>query len=1289
MMGDIEGLGGDGEVSQCDLSIARHTVQEIVIGVLRDSAAPLSIMDVYWASQRRLYAQIVLELETLVAAGEVEKLAVGRYQAAPASAISLARETQHITHNMGDEASGESSSNAMSAPQEEVPVNQSDAGPLGLSAAEPESDGLVAEHPACAEPDGQRDEAPSTIPAQSEVEESGPSLEVPVVGAIDGGRTDSTESTIVAMCEDAVDSNGVPLIELLPGHYLSKDGVFVASAKDDARVLPVPSAWRSEFAGHTVKEIVALYGGHAGSWSDRLETALKRCASPLTTSLNPWTVGALQCASGSKRFVFDQFGCLRYVPNAAEAEILPRQIEWGALLIRGHSLAPIDVLSLDPGICQRLTAGGIKHLVALVTAPFRQLTKLVGQDGVSEIELALKRYSGRRLGLGMSSSIVNKVAGFSRIHEPVHYSSLEPFFQKFSDREREVVGMARSELEKRGLEVDEQSFAAFELPYTHSGPHYPHSTMLEARAVMQHTFKMCGTTLPYRAVLRRDVSKAVLDAQSTSEPTVTVSVREEDKWEDAAQWLSKYCDAVFYEHSNRKLVVKVNVSDGILAKSPSGSERCAEKDASSPNEKTAECADSVVEEDVSTRGNNSDAPISLKEALETLRDPMLETLNAVCAAPHLALRTRDRYKEQLSELYLLEDMLYGGLRSKYHISKYGLIKISGSVNAARYLSVKYEPGNRSLNEALNDQDIPEETRKKLAEYINESDLPYVNEDRKKPEATVSKSGKHQPSEAMIEHLEERRMMRGPAASMRASKTDASPAGSDDSRHDGSTDCKSAHSYRELVRTTLEQYANQKPITLREFREKYDERLRLLHLGGRMDLRLPGSAANLANSFKRSSFALVSRGGTVRYFLWRNLDTQAMRKMLHEASGFNMECSCSVLFEKYPELMQGCDVRTAEELHTVLKYVCDGRPIRGVDFGVNPIIKLGACDRGRQLVDLVKELAPISRRDYIQEYSRRYGVQPATIAASYLPVIKAYEVNGRYEYSRVHLTTEQEQFLSSLLHEDCLTLANVRLQFSSKYPDAPSSAITGEVLSAIGFRVSQGLIVRSDIDEAEYFRRMISSRDTFTCGDRGFSEDVFSHSAFMSALIGKVRAHEYVEISHRSYVSVNSLREALGFGKAGLDDYSRSVMGYAKQSIPFTIHSLGLSGFIHPLDALRERAGFGDCFYESVLESEAGRLKRTTIGGKTVFCITDTSFSTASLVEYIIERDGSLEVEELGYKLHDEFGISLSDAALKRIIQSADLFFGEQMGLVCKNREQYRLAMLSYVRKDSVKDSRGV
>lgn len=419
------------------------------------------------------------------------------------------------------------------------------------------------------------------------------------------------------------------------------------------------------------------------------------------------------------------------------------------------------------------------------------------------------------------------------------------------------------------------------------------------------------------------------------------------------------------------------------------------------------------------------------------------------------------------------------------------------------------------------------------------------------------------------------------------------------------------------------------------------------------------------------------GGSVRYYDSPAMDFEPLIDLINFGELGDVECSTAMLMhlEGFPEVLEDLDIRNEYELHYVLSRYCP--KLGKVSFGRSPIITFGKGSRDTQVLELIKELSPVSASDLAEAYSKRYGVDTLTFKGSFLAGFDIYLKNGKYVYNSQGLDGEQSAFIAEQLGESnrgYLSTALLKARFAARFPDASTSLINGESISAFGFHPSAGLLFRNGINERKLFGDLLDSKQRFSIDDEGFGKDVFDNPSFRAELAIRVRACKLVEFEKNSFLSSRILSSIdIDIDETDLKDYVDCAIEFMAADRPYTVQRLRSEGFSHKVDVLRDEFGLEDFFFASLLATGTvgGRLKMTTIGEATVFCKTFYGYSAPVLVEQIIGEDGAMEIDDLIYLLEDDYDIHESATVLRSIVKRSDLYFNETLDMVFGSEETYR------------------
>lgn len=419
------------------------------------------------------------------------------------------------------------------------------------------------------------------------------------------------------------------------------------------------------------------------------------------------------------------------------------------------------------------------------------------------------------------------------------------------------------------------------------------------------------------------------------------------------------------------------------------------------------------------------------------------------------------------------------------------------------------------------------------------------------------------------------------------------------------------------------------------------------------------------------------GGSIRYYDASSMDFAPLVKLLSSGIIKDVECSASMLMghEAFADVLEELDIRNGYELHYILGRYCPN--VDGIRVGRSPNITFGKGNRNDQILEMIKELSPVSAQDLADAYSRRYGVDPATFMGSYLSAFKIYLKHGKYVYNDQGLSEEQASFVRDQLEgfgRDYVSVSLLKARFKNRFPHSSTTLINGESVACFGFHPSAGLLVKDGIDERTMFASLLDSKQRFSISDDEFGKDVFDNPSFQAELAIRVRACRLVEFEKDSYLASSIFSsQHVDLDETDLSDYVDRAIEFMEPNMPYTVKSLVGSGFTHKIDALRDDFGLDDYFFASLLGTGyvGGRLKGTSVGDTPVFCKTFYNYSAPIMLEQIVAQEEAIEVDDLSYMLEETYGIHANNALLRSIIKRADLYFSETLDMVFDSKETYR------------------
>lgn len=385
---------------------------------------------------------------------------------------------------------------------------------------------------------------------------------------------------------------------------------------------------------------------------------------------------------------------------------------------------------------------------------------------------------------------------------------------------------------------------------------------------------------------------------------------------------------------------------------------------------------------------------------------------------------------------------------------------------------------------------------------------------------------------------------------------------------------------------------------------------------------------------------------VRYYKASNYDFSPLRTAVESVSNRNIECSTAFLMTLEPvaKLLDAFDIQNEYELHYVLSRWC--APIENVAFSRVPMLTLGHANRTDQILEVIKNIGPADIFKISQEYARRYGVRESTFRGSFLNGFERYCKNGLYSVESIDLSDEQRHSLGEILERSAsgCSVAMVESEFKRIYPEWHGALLTDEVARAFGRRLDGGIIMAASEDSHDFFAQLIAKHDRFRLGEGDFSQEVISAKDFISELRKAERSFSIIEVADGEYLSIRAFENAPHPVDA---DVMRTCLIAATEKMepkkPYGTKDLRGLGVFGALTDTMEDLGLDGYVLRSIMMQGyvGGHLRRTSIKGVPVFCKGVRTFNVPNLMVWMLERYGSMTVDDMAIRIYNDYGASLS------------------------------------------------
>ncbi len=469
----------------------------------------------------------------------------------------------------------------------------------------------------------------------------------------------------------------------------------------------------------------------------------------------------------------------------------------------------------------------------------------------------------------------------------------------------------------------------------------------------------------------------------------------------------------------------------------------------------------------------------------------------------------------------------------------------------------------------------------------------------------------------------------------------------------------------LCREVAKQMCSNKDILSYDLYDIYMDILEKNNLQNNEKLLFPSSRAFEAR-IQDSKYILMKYGHKIRYYVIGEHDVNEMINKMNFERFVNIEISTLKLFREYPELMDEFDIRDEYELHNFLKKT---EGIWNLDGNVSvkrmPYLMFGKADRRKQTENLLYQLAPISIEEFCEAFENEYGVLSTTANANMVPLISNYLHDGVFSVNQPILSKIEKKFLSDILIGDFYFTEDIRELFVEKFGKKNSDHLNPRAFKELGYRVYTNYLVSNKFaSSSEYFYSMITRNSVF---DQSILDRRIIYVQQFNMVLDSLRnSLEMIEYDEGKYLRYTHFLEALPeYDKQALTDYITETLEYAEGSKFFTIKSLVLDGYDHPLHHI----GFGEWFNCALLKNSK-RISFVRTGGTILFYEGNTKRTTVDFLRHVLQDIRSIDIYDLLDLLQDDYGISMFKEKIIQLVKDSELYYDATMEKLYLNKEYF-------------------
>lgn len=460
---------------------------------------------------------------------------------------------------------------------------------------------------------------------------------------------------------------------------------------------------------------------------------------------------------------------------------------------------------------------------------------------------------------------------------------------------------------------------------------------------------------------------------------------------------------------------------------------------------------------------NSDSDYRLYEVLQDRIDG--RTLEEVGAQHGLSRQRISQMEKKVirkierSKAVFDEDR-YKYLYTSYSIEKEFFVEYLGESKLWNYLIIRYQHGNKNIEESLEDKRITPEVRRLVERWIYRN---YIEVDGLRVPAQRS----------------------------------------------------------EIEDVVAEQYCKDE-VTLEEFFALYERFLQEHDITDERLIVTEQTRRTRSNRLADSMKILWKRNQRLRYYEIESGDYAELLETINLAQFDNVDISTRKFIIEYPELMERYDIRDEYELHNLLKKIHAEHENTELRFGRMPNLHFGVFDCEASVKEMLFALAPIGINELAEALSAEYGHRKETVMANWLQCISEYYHQGVYSVDYEVMPDEHMTALKAHLPNDFYYLSEVRKIYQKNVANADVTLLTTFNLKRMGFLVGTSYVIQNHPTAEAYFESILLAKDIVDIAP--ISKRYTGLTAYSACLSGIKRERQIIEFEPYQYINIRRLNK---------------------------------------------------------------------------------------------------------------------------------------------------------------------
>ncbi|UTH14193.1 sigma factor-like helix-turn-helix DNA-binding protein [Macrococcus equipercicus] len=424
-------------------------------------------------------------------------------------------------------------------------------------------------------------------------------------------------------------------------------------------------------------------------------------------------------------------------------------------------------------------------------------------------------------------------------------------------------------------------------------------------------------------------------------------------------------------------------------------------------------------------------------------------------------------------------------------------------------------------------------------------------------------------------------------------------------------------------------------------------------------------ASFENSIERIDNCINYPRRSVKYYPFSKYDWDAFYDNLKIEDFIDKEISVLALFKNNSDLMQTYAIKDQYELHNIIRRTVEHRDIK-IAMRRNPHIAIGNADFEYQVLELLIELAPITQIEFIKKFCSIYGFsQDSLLANGDLKCIDSYLQNGTYYIDDDYLSKIDINYLSSNINEDKLYFID---DIKRKYVKHTGHELiaTEYVFKQLGYKMQSSYIIPEKyISMREFINLNIFNKDIVNISMLSYR--IKNLTTFRTYTQKLVEEEKYIEFETEKFISTKRL-DKNEMTKEVIDKFINELVNRLEENKIYDLQSI-----LKDLEeTIFDNYGFGLRFYESMFrrDKDNRRIQSLSVGGTVLIRKYERINSFTDLLEQIIEKNRSFDINDLLYYLSEEYNINTNRSFILEKVKECDMYYNETMEKIYIDSDYY-------------------